>query len=129
MSDTLDYTDLFKGAFSAMREEQPGNRIAPAAAYLRERIEAAFVPVEENERQFVEFELARRHDVARAEAAEARVSELTAQLAEARQAEREAVVAWLSGNATLAQFHWGAPLIAAIEAGVQMQKEGVLPDE
>ena len=42
-----------------------------AAAYLRTRIEAAFVPVEENERQFVEFEMARRHDVARAEAAEA----------------------------------------------------------
>lgn len=61
--------------------------------------------------------------------AAAEIERLTAQLAEARQAERAAVVTFLSGNATLAQFHWGAPLIAAIEAGEHLKKEGVLPDE
>ena len=54
---------------------------------------------------------------ARAEAAEAEIERLTAQLAEARKAERAAVAGFLSGNATLAQFHWAAPLIAAIETG------------
>lgn len=65
-----------------------------AAAYLRERIEAAFVPVGEYRHltsQFDAMQAFGKSNAARAEAAEARVSELTAQLAEARQAERAAM--------------------------------------
>lgn len=122
MTKPFDWAGLWEGVRHAAFD--PSSRYPSdtkaAAAYLRERIEAAFVPVETV--ATVDAALARA--TARAEAAEARVKaleafrdHLTTQLAEARKAERAAVVAFLSGNATLAQFHWGAPLIAAIEAG------------
>lgn len=104
MSEPFDYTELFKGAFAAMREEQPGNRIAPAAAYLRTRIEAAFVPVERYEAERIEwlqrdlvaqnkvakYCLEARQATARAEAAEARMKALEEALRSIRfEAERE----------------------------------------
>jgi hypothetical protein len=50
------------------------------------------------------------------------IERLTAQLAEAQQTERAAVVAWLEDNTTLARFHWASPLIAAIEAGEHLTR-------
>jgi hypothetical protein len=71
MTAPFDYTELFKGAFAAMREETPGNRIAPAAAYLRTRIEAAFVPLSAYYRATNIRDEAVCQATARAEAAEA----------------------------------------------------------
>jgi hypothetical protein len=75
MTAPFDWAGLFKHAFSVMRRETPGNRIAPAAELLRTRIEAAFVPVERCN-HFATLAEARYHAgreaTARAEAAEAR---------------------------------------------------------
>lgn len=93
MSDTFDWAGLAYSTHVRWRDNTDA-----AAAYLRTRIEAAFVPVEDvtAERgrmvdRIEEWERQIAEATARAEAAEARVAELTTQLAEARESERAAM--------------------------------------
>lgn len=83
MTDTIDWDDLLIDVICRRIEEGD----PAAAAYLRERIEAAFVPVERYN-HFATLAEARYHAgreaTARAEAAEARVKALEEALRECR---------------------------------------------
>ena len=93
MSDTFDWNGLWRGAadvFKAHGENNPRTTLRDmddtAAAYLRTRIEAAFVPLHRYETVYAvaaEQGLARVQATARAEAAEARVKVLEEALREA----------------------------------------------
>lgn len=107
MTEPFDWVGLFDKALEAYEgcaTQSYGDAGKAAAAYLHERIEAAFVPVsaakalmDEKHKEAAEAKLwftkaqEWRQIAARAEAAEAKIERLTAQLAEARQAERAAM--------------------------------------
>lgn len=102
MTEPFDWVGLFDKALEAYEgcaTQSYGDAGKAAAAYLHERIEAAFVPVsaakalmDEKHKEAAEAKLwftkaqEWRQIAARAEAAEAKIERLTAQLAEARQA-------------------------------------------
>ena len=118
MTDTFDYSGLASHVRAIALPHH-------ASDLLRTRIEAAFV-----HRDSLEFSgsllLCKMRDeiaeaTARAEAAEARVAELTAQLAEARESEQAAVVAWLNAHPDAPVGDYARGFAFAIEEGSHLK--------
>lgn len=79
MTKPFDWAGLFREAHGAAWADGTGDAFHAAGEYLRERIEAAFVPVERyiaRNLMWAEQVLAKNEATARAEAAEARVKVL-----------------------------------------------------